>query len=150
MLSSHKWSSAKFQAPYRANLLENASKRNKAGLPPSSTSSSSKKKWVLDFVLKNTKHQNFCDSHYLANQYLLSVIAPFLGKEDDAKMVIEVLDSVLCYWNLHNCPIFFIHIHVSETRTLTCAHIHVHTRMPLFELRFFPHVVSRFLLDRFF
>ena len=79
MLSSHKWPSAKWQCPYRLELCE---------------SSKNKSKLVIDMILTESNHQNFCDSHYIASHFLMKGGA-LLGKADNPKDVIDAIDACI-------------------------------------------------------
>ena len=61
LLSSHHWSTGRFQVPLRAELVSNAAQGSS------------------DYVFLETSHQNFCDTPLLANQVILQRLPDFLG-----------------------------------------------------------------------
>ena len=79
MVSSHKWESAKWQCPYRLELYE-MSKKTAI--------------FMMDLILMESNHQNFCDSHYIASHFLMKGGA-MLGSKDNPKDVIDAIDASL-------------------------------------------------------
>lgn len=101
MLSSQLWPSAKFQFPYREEVSRSSKTLSILGshfdhkddnYGSCGSDGSGKKIYpVLDLIIKGSNHQNFCDTHYIASQFLMSGGA-LLGK-DNPKHLIEAIDG---------------------------------------------------------